>query len=622
MCGIAGLWASSPIPAPLALAERMDRALGHRGPDGHGWTQHDDGRLLLAHRRLAIIDPGAAATQPMTTADGRYTIVFNGEVYNYVELRRALEQHGDRFVTRSDTEVLMRLVLRKGPSALSEIRGMFAFALWDSEARALLVARDRFGIKPLYVSRQRDSVAFASEIRTLVASGACQQDVDAAGVLGYLRWGAIPGGLTWVRGVCALEPGTWIRWTRDFVPQQGRFADARELWTTGSEPPIGSDDELRERTQAALAESVRAHLVADVPVGIFLSGGIDSGALVATATGARDGLHTYTVVCDEQSHNEDAFAGAVAQQFGTAHHTLRADPGDILARWPRIMRHMDQPTMDGVNTYFVSSAVAETGVKAVISGIGGDELFGGYPSFRRIPRGARLRVVPRLLRAAAGRVATESRASWRVHKLRHAAEHADASFELYRAVRGWLMPPELEALAGPALRDAATRERVDAAERTVDAAVSSGNIYADVARLESTMYMRQQLLRDADVMSMAHGLEVRVPFVDHQLIGTVWPGLGRRPALLARKQLLVRALERPLPDAIVSRPKQGFTLPFEHWIDGPLAGFVREGLDAAARDGWLHPAAPVTVLRDWQTRACHWSRPWGLAVLGHFLRHE
>jgi asparagine synthase (glutamine-hydrolysing) len=294
-------------------------------------------------------------------------------------------------------------------------------------------------------------------------------------------------------------------------------------------------------------------------------------------------------------------------------------PDTVLDRWPAILLRMDQPTADGVNSYFVSSAVAASGIKAVISGVGGDELFGGYPSFTRIPRGVRLRVLPRPLRSIAGRLAGDPRATWRAHKLQHAAKHADSVFELYRAVRGWLMPAELATLAGPALRDQSTAEPVDAIEAA--AARHNGEIHAMVARLESTMYLRQQLLRDIDVMSMAHGLEVRVPFVDHHLVQAVWPGLGQRAHLLPGKRLLVESLTTSLPQAVVSRPKQGFTLPFETWIDGPLSEFVAAGLQQAARDGWIAPNAPETVLRHWKQRACHWSRPWGLAVLGHFLRH-
>lgn len=622
MCGIAGVWSSDPIANPEPLAERIDAALSHRGPDGHAWTLHDEGRLLLVHRRLAIIDPTPSGAQPMTTADGRYTIIFNGEIYNHGELRQTLEQHGECFATRSDTEVLLRLVARSGPEALADVRGMFAFGLWDAAERTLLVARDRFGIKPCYAATGKGRVGIASEIRALRAAG-FGDEVNPAGVLAYLRWGAIPAPLTWLGGVEAIAPGTWQKWNAH-GRSCGQFADARQLWAGRSDV---SADALREQTRGALCDTVRSHLVADVPVGVFLSGGIDSAALVATAADTTPRLHTFTVVFDEASHDEARHAGCVARQFNTEHHTLRVDASAVATHASGFLRHIDQPTIDGINTYFVSSAVAATGIKAVLSGIGGDEAFGGYPSFRRVVRGAALGRLPRPLRIAAGHLGSFREPAWRREKLRHAAATADSPFELYRAVRGYLMPSEIADLAGPRLRDATSAADVDAVERALASpdgsdgrgAREAEQPLAEVARLETTMYLRQQLLRDADVMSMAHGLEVRVPFVDHRLIGAVWPGLGMHPRLLLGKRLLVESLGHALPDAIVSKPKQGFTLPFEHWIDGPLADFVADGLAESARGGWIAPGAPDVIMREWQTRACHWSRPWGLAVLGHFL---
>ena len=614
MCGIAGVWSSHRIAEPGPLADRIDAALAHRGPDGHAWIVQDEGRLLLVHRRLAIIDPTPLGSQPMSTPDGRYTIIFNGEIYNHAELRAELERRGERFASRSDTEVLLRLVARGGPRALADVRGMFAFGMWDAAERTLLVARDRFGIKPCYIASGNDRIGVASEIRALRAAG-FGDGVNAAGIAAYLRWGAIPAPLTWLRGVESVEPGTWVQWDAQ-GRRNGRFADMRQLWSGEHDLDAG---ELRARTASALADSVSAHLVADVPVGVFLSGGIDSAALVATASTRAPKLHTFTVVFDETSHDEAQYAACVAEQFDTEHHTLRVDSSDVINRASAFLTHLDQPSIDGVNTFFVSSAVAATGIKAVLSGIGGDEAFGGYPSFRRVVRGSQLGRVPRPLRVAAGHIGSYAEPSWRREKLRHAAATADLPFELYRAVRGWTMPVEIETLAGPALRETSAATVIDAIEDSLAAPVVSESELATVARLETTIYLRQQLLRDADVMSMAHGLEVRVPFVDHRLIGAVWPALGRHPEMLAGKRLLVESLGRPLPESVVSRPKQGFTLPFEHWIDGPLAQFVRDGLQHAAREQWIARAAPDIVLRDWRDGACHWTRPWGLAVLGHFL---
>jgi asparagine synthase (glutamine-hydrolysing) len=374
----------------------------------------------------------------------------------------------------------------------------------------------------------------------------------------------------------------------------------------------------------ALRDSVRAHLVADVPVGVFLSGGIDSGALVscATSVGASH-LQTFTVAFDDAS-SESALARLVAESFGTRHHELHVTSADVARDLPAVLARLDQPTIDAVNSYYVSRAVASTGIKAVLSGAGGDEVFGGYASFTRLPRAMAAKRWAGPLWPAIGPLAgvvmpRRLRARWR-----HFAATNGSLPEAYRVQRGFLLPDEVRALAGPALRGAewrAAADEVRAAERVLlDPAPSAGEApAASVARLESRMYLGSQLLRDLDVMSMAHGLEVRVPFVDHQLISRVWPALAQHPGLMRGKRLLHESLDRPLPAAIVNHPKQGFTLPFARWMNGDLAPLVRDGLQRLAAGGWIAPDGPDRVWTDWQRGVSHWSRPWGLSVLGHFL---
>ena len=372
MCGIAGVvQRDGRLPGDLAaLAATLGQALAHRGPDGAGTWQAPDGNMLLVHRRLAIIDPGPGGGQPMATPDGRFHIVFNGEVYNYRALRADLQSHGERFVSGSDTEVLLRLVSRGGTARLADVRGMFAFACWDALERSLLVARDRFGIKPLYVAAGPRHVAFASELGALRASGLGGGETSAAGVLAFLEWGSVPPPLTWQRGVDMLEPGTWRRWRLDGREERGVFADARTAYASGVQPRR-SVDAFRADVGPAVRESVRAHLVADVPVGVFLSGGIDSGALVscATSVGATN-LQTFTVGFDDVS-SEVERARSVATLFGTTHHELHVDPSDVARELLAVLARLDQPTIDAVNSFFVARAVATTGIKAVLSGAGG-----------------------------------------------------------------------------------------------------------------------------------------------------------------------------------------------------------------------------------------------------------
>ena len=623
MCGIAGfMTAGAPIAAASALGDRLAAALAHRGPDGEGRWLSPSADVLLVHRRLAIIDPSPAGAQPMSTPDGRHHIVFNGEIYNYAALRRDLEQRGERFATASDTEVLLRLIAREGTAALARVRGMFAFACWDRDESTLLLARDRFGIKPLYAAATPTGVAFASEIHALRASGLVDNRPSPAGVVAFLRWGSVPPTLTWQRGVEAIPSGGWRRFSQRGSQSGGTFADTRAAYLSGGRRPQ-SDAALRETVGSAVRDSVRAHLVADVPVGVFLSGGIDSSALVSAATSlGTANLQTFTVGFETPA-SEAAAAQTIASRFGTEHHPLVVAGADVLRDLPTILARLDSPTIDGINSYYVARAVAASGIKAVLSGTGGDELFGGYPSFTRLPLAAAARRTMGPLWPAVATVGGLVLPQRLAARWRRFAQADGSLVESYRVQRGFLMPEELHALAGPALTDGVewrdANAHVDAVERERLDPAGDERPTASIARLESRSYLESQLLRDIDAMSMAHGLEVRVPFVDHEILDVVWPELGFHPALLTHKRLLHDTLALPLPDAIVQRPKQGFILPFEKWLAGDLAPAVHEGLEQLAAGGWIRRDAPGRVWADWRAGAAHWSRPWGLSVLGHFL---
>jgi asparagine synthase (glutamine-hydrolysing) len=634
MCGIAGVvQRDGPLQGDVpAMASALGTALAHRGPDGAGtWvaSQAQGANVLLVHRRLAIIDPGPGGAQPMSTSDGRYHIVFNGEAYNYRALRADLESRGERCTTGSDTEVLLRLVARDGPCSLARVRGMFAFAIWDTVDRSLLLARDRFGIKPLYLATGSRRIAFASELGALRAAHlTAGDDVSVAGVLAFMRWGSVPPPLTWQRGVDMIAPGTWHRWRIDSAVHDhthGIFADARTPYASDARPRRTSAS-FRADVGRAVRESVGAHLVADVPVGVFLSGGIDSGAMVACASSlGSTNLQTFTVGFDDAT-SEVERAREVATRFGTSHHELRVTGAEVARDLPAVLARLDQPTIDAVNSFYVAREVSTTGIKAVLSGAGGDELFGGYASFARLPRAMAVKRLTAPLWPALGTLTAplmpeRLRARWR-----HFASSNGSFIEAYRVQRGFLLPEEVEAIAGPALRDDARwREAVETVAETERALLTpipsptGERPQATVARLESRMYLASQLLRDLDVMSMAHGLEVRVPFVDHELLEEVWPELAFHPDLRHGKKLLSGTLERPLPEAVLTHPKQGFTLPFAKWMTADLAPVVQEGLQRLVDGGWVTSPTPQRVLSDWQRGATHWSRPWGLSVLGHFL---
>ncbi len=626
MCGLAGLveWDGDRRASAPRLSAALGASLAHRGPDDEGAYVSPRGEALLVHRRLAIIDPTPGGHQPMASPDGRHWIVWNGEVFNYRELGERLEREGERFTGRSDTEVLLRWLLRHGSEGLSALRGMFAVALWDQEARSLLLARDRFGIKPLYVAVSDRRVVFASELRALWENGLVERRASPAGLLAYLAWGSVPAPLTWLAGVESLQPGRWIRWDAEARVTSGLFADVRTHYASEPDAPAVDERALRAGVRAAVEQSVQAHLVADVPVGVFLSGGIDSAAIVSAARSAGAGdLRTYTVTFEGSPLSEHEQARAVARRFETTHHEVHVDARALLGDFPTILARLDQPTADAVNSFYVSRAVAATGIKAVLSGTGGDELFGGYPSFRRLPRAlqAKQRLWP-LVGPVAPALAALLPAGLRPRWRQFCA--ADGRMEdLYRVQRGLFMPGEYPALLGPALREPSVwREasaQLAATERTLFAPPADERPVASVARLETTVYLASQLLRDLDVMSMAHGLEVRVPLVDDPLLSAIWPALGARPDLLRGKRLLHETLAQPLPPGIADRPKQGFTLPFAEWMTGAIAPLVRDGMAALAREGWIDKKVPDAAWQAWRRGTSHWSRAWSLAVLGHFL---
>jgi asparagine synthase (glutamine-hydrolysing) len=623
MCGIAGLFQHQP-PERDALAERvraMTASLAHRGPDGEGEYFSPKGRLALGHRRLAILDLNPTGDQPMVDATGRYAFIFNGEVYNYRALREDLLSRGVTLRSTGDAEAVFQFLIREGPACLAKFRGMFALAFWDEHEQSLLVARDRFGIKPLVYAESPEGVAFGSEIRALAAGGWISDELDPAAFLYYLQWGSIAPPLTWKRDAKALCPGHWRRYRPGRAVESGCFADVRELFITRPGADL-SESELRARTGAAVEESVRLHLESDVPVGVFLSGGIDSSSLVSavsTVTGSR--VQTYTITFDEAAFSEEPIAADVARHFGTDHHTLRVTARLIQDDLPHIIEHLDQPSNDGINSYYVSRAVAQTGLKVVLSGTGGDELFGGYPSFQWLPNvNARRHMLRWLGPLLQGFQKPHRREKWR-HLVRHASDWAES----YRAVRGLFLPHELPFILGERVQGQlkGLQAEVQKIEREVLSPTGTERPAASVARLESRQYLGVQLLRDIDAMAMAHALEVRVPLVDAELAATLWPGLGSQPALLANKRLLYETLRRPLPPSVFNRPKQGFTFPFAQWLRRELREFVEAGQRHLVDQGWLDRHLPDRLRDGFEAGTVHWSRLWSLGVFGQMcLRHK
>jgi len=579
-------------------SEGVRRMLAHmhaRGPDAEGFWSDDT--TLLGHRRLAILDLDVRANQPMHSADGRYSIVFNGEIYNFRELRRELEADGTIFHTTSDTEILLALFVRDGERMLPRLRGMFAFAIQDSRSGELFLARDPYGIKPLYYAQTKHGLAFASQVKALLASGLVDKECEPAGLAGFYLWGSVPEPWTLYRGIFALSAGHWLRVRAGVATAPVCWDDIRTRWQ-GAGCAV-SADELQEIVRQAMIDSVRAHLIADVPVSVFLSGGIDSGAIAGLANELGADVEGITIGFKEFAgrHDDEApVAQAIATHYGLKHHVRMISAAEFEQDVPRILDAMDQPSVDGVNTWFASKAAAERGYKVALSGIGGDELFRGYSLFRQLPQQA---AVGRVLASVPGARALLQEpcavlASLRAQpKLRGVPEFMGSLAGMYFLRRCLFLPAELPGLMGDDLaREGLARLGGYPPGMMATQTRDSGN---EVGLLESTHYLRNQLLRDSDWASMAHSLELRAPLVDVKLLETLGPYLAGFAAD-AGKAMLARSPKKPLPAQITNRPKTGFSLPMAIWLSNAL--HTPDGVDP------LLLAVP----------GAHWARRWARAV--------
>src|SRR5438034_1847334 len=589
MCGIAGIYAYGLGSAPAERAEllAMRESMQRRGPDGEGLWIAPHGRAGLAHRRLSIIDLSKAGAQPMSTPDGRLWIIFNGEIYNFRELRAELEKRGHRFRSTSDTEVLLGLYLEHGADMVRHLRGMFAFGIWDEQQRTLFLARDPFGIKPLYYSDAHGTFRFASQVKALVAGGRVDTSPDPAGHAGFFLWGAVPEPYTTYRAIRALPAGCTL-----LVPEKGVRAPLRyfsvreEIQRAESDGQRMAAGEIQALVSGELQDSVKHHLVSDVPVGLFLSAGIDSSALAAITSGLLPGrLHAVTLGFREyvgSGRDETVWASKTAAAYGAQHDVRWIEKSEFDEQLTPILAAMDQPSTDGVNTYLVSRSAAQSGLKVALSGLGGDELFGGYPSFRDVPRLERLPALGRRFPHAARWLRLAASAAiprWISPKYAGVFEFAGSTGGAYLLRRGLYMPWELERvmereMAARGIEELATLDRLEEDVR----GIRSPRLR--VAALEIGWYMRNQLLRDADWAGMAHSLEIRVPMVDVDFFRALLPALAAADAPV--KATLARTPRKALPEDIVERAKSGFAVPVANWIRGGTGGRER-GLRGWAR---------------------------------------
>lgn len=591
MCGVIALFTTGVEPDEQAVRRGLARLM-RRGPDAEGvWR---DTGVFLGHRRLAIQDLDPRANQPFKSACGRYVIVFNGEIYNFSVLRGELQDRGVMFRTTSDTEVLLELFRVEGSAMLAKLHGMFAFAIWDMVQRRAFMARDPYGIKPLYYSQLADGVLVASQVKSLVATGLVSHAPDLMAQAGFWMLGSVAEPRTWYRDVRSIPAGGYLWVHEGRVQEERRWCDLGQAWRTAPTDERVSKGEAMEVVREALRESVRRHLIADVPIGVFLSGGIDSTALAAlmSEAGAHD-VQGVTLAYDEfvgRHEDEAPVAAQVASYYGITHHVRRVTRQEFEGDISAIVDAIDQPSIDGVNSWYAAKAVAEAGLKVVVSGVGGDELFHGYESFRQIPQMYRLWQTARYIPGAtwAGRLAGAMQARRTgTPRWRHAAEWACTMPGCWWLRRSIAAPEELPWLMG--------REQATEALRDFDilrwmeemcGEVSSSAPLA-VAQMESMGYLRNQLLRDSDWASMYHSVELRTPLVDAHLLKQLVPCMRHFHAFPS-KALLAQAPNRALPQVVTRRRKTGFGIPVQQWTnDGRGTGVTGNAVGAGPRlSGW------------------------------------
>ncbi len=636
MCGIVGIL-SYKDHIPPGVLESATLSLAHRGPDDSGTVKLKAGALEigLGHRRLSILDLSPLGHQPMQDPVTGSWIVYNGEIYNFRDLRRELEAEGVQFRGHSDTEVILAAYRVWGESGIVRLHGMFAFALCDPAAKRLLLARDPMGIKPLYYYHSNQHFIFASEVRTILGTGLIPRRPDPAGVFSYLAFGSVAEPWTFVEGVRAVPPGYLLAVDQGHLSSREYCHPLPSRLAANSEIASLNAKETTDQLSAILRDAVLSHLVSDVPVGVFLSGGIDSSALVAILS--RNGVRarTFSLVFDEPKNdqkkdefNEAEYSRIVAHHFGTEHQEIAVSERDALAILPEALRAMDQPTIDGINTYLVSARTRAVGVPVALSGLGADEIFAGYSNFRRVPRMEKFvrgfARLPHFARAAVvSWVELFAANSDRRRKFTEMTANEESIFHPYFLARMLFGLDEREALF-PA---SAGSDAQLALQHALGTALADSQFLDPINRvsyLEATFYMRNTLLRDSDCMSMAHGLELRVPFLDRALVEACFriPGpqklRGKSP-----KSLLQASLGVALPQKIVNRPKRGFTLPWERWLRGEMRPLMEETL--LSRD-WeqlsISPEAVWEIWRHFLAGKTSWSRPWSLFVLKRWLQQN
>ncbi|MEQ8625775.1 MAG: asparagine synthase (glutamine-hydrolyzing) [Vicingaceae bacterium] len=620
MCGIAGVFYWSDSEVSTTAVEQMTEQLSHRGPNASGIFQ--DKNLVLGHRRLSIIDLNEASNQPFVSEDKRYALVYNGELYNFKAIKEKLSDF--HFRTDSDTEVILAAYQRWGADCLQHFNGMFAFALWDSHKEELFIGRDRLGIKPLYFYRDERCFAFASELRALLQSDLVPRKINRAALSDYIRYQTVHGPHCMIKNVQLLDAGSYLMLKDEEVKKQLYWkAEAQK----GSEN-YTDYEKNKSSIQSLFFAAVEKRMLADVPLGAFLSGGIDSSAIVAAMSQMSErSVNTFSVVFDEADYSEAEFSDLVAEKFQTNHHQINLSAKHLLDSIPAALNSMDHPSGDGVNTYVVSKATKEAGITVALSGLGGDEVFSGYPIFNQMPElmeKAWLQSWPKGIRKGAGTLLQQLKPSLRNEKLSAwlQSDYFDLQ-HLYPIGRQLIFDKRLKKLLKGNLQSNHTAQL---AKQLLDfkQPLTELPLQSRISVLEFSTYMQHVLLRDADQMSMAHALEVRLPFLDHELVSYLLNVPDKHKLGAYPKALLVDSLGDLLPKEVYERKKMGFVMPWEEWIKNELQPFCEEQLNFLKQSDLFQPASIEGMWNGFlkNSKRISWVSIWSLVVLAYWMKHN
>jgi asparagine synthase (glutamine-hydrolysing) len=615
MCGIAGILQFN-SSVPQGMIRRMTEAMAHRGPDAMSFFEEEG--LAFGHRRLSIIDLSTAANQPFIDHSGRYVIVFNGEIYNYREVKQLLPDYP--FQTSSDTEVLLAAYLKWGERCLEHMRGMFAFGVWDRKAKELFIARDGMGVKPLYYYQDNDRLIFASEVRAILSTGVMAKRLNQAALLDYFSYQSVssPGSL--IEGVSQLEAGSWMRW-KGAKPESMRYWDVTRRAVDLDPADVTA---VKKQIHLLMLQSIRRRLVSDVPVGAFLSGGIDSSVVAGLmAEAGPDRPNTFNIAFEEKEFDESHYAEIIAKRFNTNHTRLLLKPADFLDELQNALDAMDTPSGDGINTYVVSKAIRKNGMTVALSGVGGDELFAGYPFFAQYlglkEKGFLWGLPPGIRKMAASLMPGSSRGrSGRIKQLlRSPSSSIGDTYPVFRQLLSPTLIRELTTLTkGESFTTAVQQELIKRRD-----CIDQLPLLSQVSVAEYLGYTQHTLLKDTDQMSMAVSLEVREPFFDQDLVEFVLavPDAVKEPVY--PKSLLVESLKPLLPDEVVHRKKQGFLFPWSVWLKNELRAFCEERINNAARRPFIDGTRLTAYWRKFLAgdSTVRWGEIWLFVVLEYWL---